>query len=206
MILIEKLARNLADKIALQLDYNENRKAVITYGLIAILQIVTIFTITTILGILFDFWYESVIIFLEVGIIRKSTGGAHASTMNSCIVVSVVSITILSMISRYLFCLPVSVLINTLISLIIYIICFVIFYLRVPVDSPNKPIIKPEKIMRLRKQSFIILTVCCIISIIFVVLARYNNRFYSIAVSIRLGMLWQLFNINENRYFRFKYY
>jgi accessory gene regulator B len=197
VILIEKLAHNLAARIALQLDYDENKKAVIAYGFIAILQIATIFIISSIIGVLFDFWYESVIIFLGVGIMRKSTGGAHASTMNGCIVISVLSIAILSMISRYLLCLPINFYLNIVISLIVFIICFIIFYLRVPIDSPNKPIIKPEKIMRLRKQSFIKLTVCFIISIIFILFTRYQERFYSIAVSIRLAMLWQLLTLTK---------
>jgi accessory gene regulator B len=197
VIQIEKLARNLSAKIAMHLDYDEDQKAVVEYGFIAILQIATIFIVITILGVMFNFWYESLIIFLGVGIIRKSTGGAHASTMNSCIIISVFSIMALSMISRYLLCLPINVYINLGISFIIFIICFIVFYLRVPIDSPNKPIVKPEKIMRLRKQSFFVLTVCFIISIVFVILTRYDSRLYSIAVSIRLAMLWQLFTLTK---------
>jgi accessory gene regulator B len=197
VILIEKLAHNLADKIALQLGYDEDRKAVIAYGFMAILQISTIFIIVSFLGALFDFWYESMIIFIGVGIIRKSTGGAHASTMNGCIIISVLSIMMLSMLSRYLLYIPINIYINIGISLIIFIICFTVFYLRVPIDSPNKPIVKPEKIMRLRKQSFFILTLFFTLSIILVILTTCNERFYSIAASIRLAMLWQLMTLTK---------
>jgi accessory gene regulator B len=197
VILIEKLARNLSAKIAMRLDYDENRRAVIEYGFIAILQISTIFILISIPGVLFDFWYESLIIFLGVGIIRKSTGGAHASTMNSCIIISVLSIMALSMTSRYLLCLPIKAYINFVISFIIFIICFIVIYLRVPVDSPNKRIVQPDKIIGLRKQSFFILTVCFIMSVLLVILTRYDNRFYSIAASIRLAMLWQIFTLTK---------
>ncbi len=169
----------------------------IAYGFIAILQMASIFTIISIIGAIFDFRYESILIFLGVGIIRKSTGGAHASSINSCMVISVLSITMLSTMSRYLLCVPIDLYINVFISLIIFVICFIVFYLRVPVDSPNKPIVKLEKIVRLRKQSFIILTVCCFISIVFALLTSYDIRFYSIAVSIRLAVLWQTMTLTK---------
>ncbi len=197
MIIIEKLAHNLATKIALQLDYDENSKAVIAYGFIAILQISIIFSIISILGVIFGFWYESIIVFITVGTIRKSTGGAHAATMNGCIIISVLSIVTLSLISRYLLCVPIKVYINLGISVIVFIIGVITFYFRVPVDSPNKPIIKPDKIMRLRKQSFFILTACFILSIIFVISTIYEKRFYSIATSLRLAMLWQLLTLTK---------
>lgn len=197
MIQIEKLAHNLAEKIALQLEYDEDRKAVLAYGLMAISQISTIFIIISIIGVLFDIWYESMIIFLGVGIIRKSTGGAHASTMNSCTLISVFSISMLSMISRYLLGISVNIYINLGVTIIVYIMCFIIFYRRVPVDTPNKPIVKAEKIKRLRKQSFLLLTVGLILSIICIILTKYDTRFYSIAVSIRLAMLWQLMTLTK---------
>jgi accessory gene regulator B len=194
---METLAHNIAEKIAMQMDFNEDRKAVIAYGLTAILQMAFIFVVITIIGAIFDFWYESLIIFFGVGIIRKSTGGAHSHTMNGCIIISILSVTILSALSRYLFQSTVASYINVCISIVIYIICFIVFYQRVPVASPNKPIVKPEKIKRLRKQSFIILTIFFILSMLAGVIAGWNDRFYSIAVIIRLTMLWQLFTLTQ---------
>jgi accessory gene regulator B len=194
---IETLAHKIAEKIALQLDYDDDRKAVVAYGLIAILQMATIFIIITIIGILFDFWYECMIIFMGVGIIRKSTGGAHSKTMNGCIIISVLSVTMLSAISRYLLCLPINTFVNLGISVFIFMISFFIFYLRVPVDSPNKPIVKKDKIRRLRKQSYFLLFVFFLLTAIFIELASAYNRFYSLATSVRLMILWQVFTLTE---------
>jgi accessory gene regulator B len=194
---IETLAHKIAKKIALQLDYDDDRKAVIAYGLIAILQMATIFIIITIIGILFDFWYECMIIFMGVGIIRKSTGGAHSKTMNGCIIISVLSVTVLSALSRYLLFRPMNTYVNLGISVIIFIISFIIFYLRVPVDSPNKPIVKQEKIRRLRKQSYFLIIVFFLLTATFITLATVNNRFYSFATSVRLMILWQVFTVTE---------
>jgi accessory gene regulator B len=194
---IETLAHKIAEKIALQLDYDDDRKAVVAYGLIAIIQMVTIFIIITIIGILFDFWYECMIIFIGVGIIRKSTGGAHSKTMNGCIIISILSVTMLSALSRYLLCKPINSYVNLGVSILVFAISFIIFYLRVPIDSPNKPIVKPEKIKRLRKQSFFLLIFFFLLTITFIELATYNKRFYSIAFSVRLTMLWQLFTLTK---------
>ncbi|MHB1153149.1 MAG: accessory gene regulator ArgB-like protein [Eubacteriales bacterium] len=194
---MEKLAHDLAEKIALHMQFDEDKKAVLAYGLTAIFQMVTLFTIVTFIGMVFHFWYESVIIFIGVGVIRKSTGGAHSNTMYGCILISALSITILSSLSRYILSFPVNVFINLGASVLVYILCLIVFYIRVPVDSPNKPIKKPEKIKRLRKQSFIIITLFFLISVAFVFLSVRYDRFYSITVSIRLTMLWQLFTLTK---------
>jgi accessory gene regulator B len=197
VIIIETLAHNIAKKIAVQLDYDDEKKAVIAYGLIAILQMAMIFILISTIGIIFDFWFECMIIYLSVGFIRKSTGGAHSKTMNGCIIISVLSITLLSALSRFLLDIPLHTNVNLGITFVIFLISFIVFYIRVPVDSPNKPIVKAEKIKRLRKQSFFILTIFFILSIIFIMVSTHIARFYSIAFSIRLAMLWQVLTLTK---------
>lgn len=194
---MEILTKKIANYIASQMNYDYNKRAVIAYGLLAIFQMVFIFATISVIGLIFDFWFECMIIFLGIGIIRKSTGGAHSETMYGCILISVLSITILSAISRYLIDFTLDSLTNIGISTVIYILCFIFFYIKVPVDSPKKPIVKPEKIRRLRKQSFLILTVLLIMSFAFIFLAVRYNRFYSLVMVIRLTMLWQIFTLTK---------
>jgi accessory gene regulator B len=187
----------MAEKIALQLNYDEDKRAVIAYGLTAMIQMITIFTVISVIGLLLHIWYECLVIYLSVGIIRKSTGGAHSKSMLGCIIVSVLSITGLSVISRYALGFTIPVYSNLAVLLLVFAIGLIVFYLRVPVDSPNKPIVRPEKIKRLRKQSFILLTVLFAISFILILLADKITRFYSIALSIRLAMLWQVLTLTK---------
>lgn len=194
---MEALAHKLAKKIACEMDYDENKRAVIAYGLTAMLQMATIFTLISVIGMLFDFWYESMLIFFGVGIIRKSTGGAHSHTMTGCIFISVFSIVGLASLSKYLLGRPVDNSINIVITVLIFVLCYIVFYIRVPVDSPKKPIVKPEKIKRLRNQSYMILSLFFLISIIFIISTAWNNRFYSLASSIRMMMLWQMFTLTK---------
>ncbi len=194
---MEKLAHNIAEKIALHMQFDKDKKAVIAYGLTAIFQMVTLFVIITCIGTVFHFWYESIILFIGVGVIRKSTGGAHSKTMYGCILISSLSVTIFSSLSRYILGIPIDIYLNLGVSVLVYIICLFVFYKRVPVESPNKPIRSPEKIKRLRKQSFIIITIFFLLSVISVFLSLRYNRFYSIAVCIRLMMLWQVFTLTK---------
>lgn len=194
---MESLASNIAEKIALQMDYDKNKQAVIAYGLTAIMQMITIFFIMSLFGILFDFWLETILIYLGVGIIRKSTGGAHSETMMGCIIISVLSIVSLSALSRYVLSKPMNSTYNISFTVLLFILSFIIFFRRVPVDSPKKQIVKKEKIQRLRKQSFLILLVFFIISLTLIQLVEINPRFYSISAAIKLTVIWMNFTLTK---------
>ncbi|NMB44613.1 MAG: accessory gene regulator B family protein [Clostridiales bacterium] len=194
---MESLASNIAEKIALQMDYDKNKQAVIAYGLTAIMQMITIFFMMSLFGILFDFWLETILIYLGVGIIRKSTGGAHSETMMGCIIISVLSIVSLSALSRYVLSKPMNSTYNISFTVLLFILSFIIFFRRVPVDSPKKQIVKKEKIQRLRKQSFLILLVFFIISLTLIQLVEINPRFYSISAAIKLTVIWMNFTLTK---------
>lgn len=197
MVIIEILAQKIANRISLQLDYDEDKRDVISYGLIGIFQIFTILIILSFIGLLFDCWYECMIIYMSVGFIRKSTGGAHSRSMNGCIIISVLSIIIMSVLSRYLLNFSLEHWVSLGITYIIFFICLIIFYFKVPMDNPNKPIVSLEKIKRLRKQSFIKLFLLLLVSIVFTKLADSYSRFYSIAFSVRLTMLWLVLTLSR---------
>ena len=148
-------------------------------------------------GILFDFWLETILIYLGVGIIRKSTGGAHSETMMGCIIISVLSIVSLSALSRYVLSKPMNSTYNISFTVLLFILSFIIFFRRVPVDSPKKQIVKKEKIQRLRKQSFLILLVFFIISLTLIQLVEINPRFYSISAAIKLTVIWMNFTLTK---------
>ena len=97
---MEQLASKLAIKIAEKIELDQEKKSVVAYGLVGILQITTLFILITVLGIITGTFYESFIIFFSVGFMRKSTGGAHSKSMWGCNAVSVLSILFLALLSR----------------------------------------------------------------------------------------------------------
>lgn len=194
---METAASRLTEKIALHLHVDEDRKAVIEYGLIACFSLIIIGIVISVIGILFRFWYESVVLFLGVGLLKKSTGGAHSDTMFGCSVISVLSISIFAFLSRYVLSVPINPYINVGISLGIFLISLVVFNKLVPVDSPNKPIVKPEKIRKLRKQSFMLLCFFTLLTIVLIFVSHDNVRFNSIIFSIRFVLIWQTFMLTK---------
>lgn len=195
---MEKLAHSLSCRIATQFNYDEDKKAVIEYGLIALFQLLAIAVIISLIGIMGYFLYESLIIFVGVGLLKKSTGGAHSQTMFGCMIISIFSISFFSFISRYTLNIPINQYLNSAISIVIFIFCFILFNKYVPLDSPNKPITKPEKIKRLRQQSFILLAILTLLTIFLSFVSQYNSRWFSIIISIRFILLWQAFMLSKS--------
>lgn len=197
MSIIEALASRIADGLASQLNLDQEKRSVIAYGLIGILQVTSLFLMITVIGLVTGTLYESLIIFLSVGYIRKSTGGAHSRTMWGCNTVSVGSIALLAILSRYLFGIPVDLYVNVGVTMAVFLTGFIIFQKRVPVDSPNKPIVSAEKIRRLRRESFGKLFLFLLLTGVAVVFAERSDRLYSIASSIRMAMVWQAITLTE---------
>ena len=195
--MMEKLAKQLAKNISEALNYNVDKQSVIAYGLTALLQMSTIVIVVSIVGALAGFWIETMILFMGVGLLRKSTGGAHAKSMLGCTVISIFSICAMSALCRYVLMTisPLHILLPVYIILIGC--CFFVAYRKVPLDSPNKPIKRPEKIKRLRKQSFIMISTYSVISISFLVVSCYNLRLVSLSNAVICALAWQTFTLTR---------
>ena len=194
---METIADKLSDKIAIQMNYDDDKKAVITYGLIAIIQMTIIGIAISLIGILGRFFYESFLIFIGVGILKKSSGGAHSQSIYGCTVISILSIVLLSVLSRYVLNFQTKIWITYCIVLVVFAFCLIIFHKYIPVDSPNKPITNPDKIKRLRRQSYIILVIYTITGCLTVCLSKINFRFYSISLCFPLILIWQSFMLTK---------
>lgn len=103
--------------------------------------------------------WECLLIYLVVGTFRKCTGGAHAPSLLGCILTSLLTIGAMAGLARYLLAPRLTPLTASL-CLLAFVWIWWIIIRRVPVDSPNKPIRRPEKIRRLRRQSFVYAGVC----------------------------------------------
>lgn len=194
---IESLASKIADFLRMKLQLDEEKRDVIRYGLIGLLQVITLFLFITLIGVITGTLYESYIVFFTVGYLRKSTGGAHSSTMWGCNTVSVLSISLLAVSSRYLLGMPIEPILNYGSSVLLFITGLLIFIKYVPIDSPNKPIASPEKIKRLRRESFMKLLLFFLLTLIAINRANIEVRFYSISMSIRLAIVWQIITLTK---------
>lgn len=196
---MEKLAIKIADNIGVSLKYDSEKTAVIAYGLTAIFQFLIIFIVVSILGIIGDFWIEGMIVFFLVGFFRKSTGGAHSSTFTGCLIFSIFFICLMSLFCRYHNSCN-SIYLNYFFSTCIFIWAFYITYKKAPVASPNKPIIKPKKINRLRKSAILTLIIYFLATFLLYYFSDQNIRFSGFGLSVTMSVFWQTFMLTNLGY------
>lgn len=194
---MERIASRIAEKISQNIEIDAEKKAVITYGLVAIIQFVAIFLISSILALFLNVWLETVIIFFCVVLLRKATGGAHSKTIYGCLGISVFVIIAFALISKYVVALN-----NSISNLffhgsifLIFIVIGVIAFKKVPVDTPNKPITNPKKIKKLRITSFVTLFLYFLVAMTLPAMLGKTNASYSYAICIALATIWQAFTL-----------
>ena len=191
---MEKLVRKQASKISASLGYDAEKEAVVAYGLIAIVQICITLTLVFLFGLIVSAPIEALIVCLSVSILRKYSGGVHADNAEFCTVFSVIYCTVTAVLSKWLagvyFAAPMLVA-----GVVIYAAAFAIAYRYVPVDSPNKPIKTEKKIQRMRKGSFIILTVYFALSVLFYLLSFQAPAYRSFGIGMLFGVAWQVLTL-----------
>lgn len=194
---MEKLADRLAESAAKSAGLDEERKKVIAYGLGALIQALSLLAASLVFGLLFHCLVESVTVFLAVGIFKSSAGGAHARTSASCAIISLASIFLMSLIARYAVpVVPPYWPAYLAFAAAAFAVATVTAYRLAPVASPAKPIVRKEKIRRLRRRCFLTLGAFFALSA-GLILLRICPRCINAAVSLCMAVLWQSFMLTK---------
>lgn len=191
---MERAVRRLASKIAASMGFDAEREAVIAYGLIALVQILITFALVIVFGLLVGAVVETLIVCLSVSFLRKYSGGAHADDADFCTVLTVIICTLAALAARALLSLYQPWAMAGMIVLA-YVAAYWIANRYVPVDSPNKPIKTEQKIKRMRRGSFSILSVYALASVLFFLLGFQFHLFQSYGIALLLGVCWQVFTL-----------
>ncbi|QSX07062.1 accessory gene regulator B family protein [Sedimentibacter sp. zth1] len=192
------MSKKIARSIGKSIEADEEKISVISYGLVAIIQFMTIFILSCTIALVFGFFIEALIIFISVGLLRRVIGGAHSASLNSCVIISVVFIDLFSYISRFIIIPYVSMIYIYMGMMAIYIGSYILVYKFAPVDNPNKPIKNTEKIKRLRKKALIVLLLFTVITIFLALLQMiYGGYYISYAISLSLSVLWQVIMLTK---------
>jgi len=194
---MEKLANRLAESAAKSAGLDEERKKVIAYGLGALIQMLSLMVASLVFGFVFHCLVESMTIFLAVGIFKSSAGGAHARTTASCTFISLVSIFLMSLISRYVVpVVPALWPVYLTFAILTFAVAFITAYRLAPVASANKPIVRAEKIRRLRRLCFVTIGVFFALSAALILSGRCA-RCINAAISLCMAVLWQSFMLTK---------
>lgn len=194
---MEKLARKLANDITRSLGYDEEKEAVVAYGLIAMLQILVTVLFVLLLGILIHAPVEALIVCFSVSILRQYSGGAHAGSAELCAGIGVVYCTAAAFISRELLLTIYNPALMLAVVIAVYGISFLIIHKFAPLDSPKKPIRTPQKRKKMRRGSFLLLTIYFVLSVILLIFGYKVRVLCSYGVSLLFGVSWQVFTLTS---------
>ncbi|MBB6215496.1 accessory gene regulator B [Anaerosolibacter carboniphilus] len=197
MYLIEKLSNRFASQISVILGFDKDYEEILAYGAFAILHILWSILLITVFGILFGVLLESLIISFTASILRKYSGGVHATSPNRCATIGTIIFVGFSVAINQFNS------INLVFALIFHILSFIYAYYIIsrycPVDTPNKPIIKQESKERLRKKSFQFIHLCliCSVGLFILYFQRINYPAMKLILAICIGLVWQSFTLTR---------
>ncbi|NMM64453.1 accessory gene regulator B family protein [Clostridium sp. P21] len=199
MSLIERISVKIGKNAKVFLNVDEDKEQIIVYGAINLLQTMLAILWVIIAGLFLGVLYEALLFSITVSILRKYSGGAHASSPCHCIIIG----TILAVASG-IFIDKIFFKINMLTAILISIACisfaFIIVAKNAPVDSVKKPITNIQLKKQLKKKSIIVLFIfSLIITILCVLSTKYLKLYYiKFIESIILGVLWQTITLTES--------
>lgn len=194
---MESFAKKLGLHIADSSGLTGERRDVMVYGFLALFQMSVILAVTLIVSLPFGFALQSVIVFMCVGLIRRSTGGFHSASMLSCTVQSCVVIIVCAALSRLVLTRlnDIYILISTAAA---EIFALLLIAFKAPMDSPNKRITSEKKRRRLKLNSFIAAVLCGILALAVYAAGRagfYSELAVSCVYAVLLSLLWQCFTL-----------
>ncbi|MBU3136493.1 accessory gene regulator B family protein [Clostridium gasigenes] len=191
----DMLSKKVAFKIANELKLDNDNKEVISYGIFAIIQMVYNLLLIILFGAVFNVVIEAVIASFTIAILRKSSGGAHASSSKICVVIGTFITVIIGLIAK----ININVNSTMIIGAITFIWAYYIIFKLAPVDSDAKPIRTEKKKKRLKRSSIFILSIYLTIVIIGIILYLYTkiDRLLIYSICILGGVIWQILSLTK---------
>lgn len=191
---IQQVCETATRYIGKELNLEENQKAVIAYGLFAIIHTTLAMGLSMMLGALFGVLIPTLMISIVAVILRKYSGGVHASNPEECAVIgTIVAVGGGVFLNQFKWHIE-SVMI---LGIIIFSYAFYWIYKLAPVDSKAKPIKNLEKRAMLKKKSYFVLTFYGVIVVAILVnyLLKPNEKLLVYTTCIYGGISWQVFTL-----------
>jgi len=191
------LALKLAHSVSSSLGFDDEKEAVIAYGLIAVFQTFLTLCLVFIFGLLIGVPVEALIVCFTGSFLRKYSGGAHAKTAELCTAFSVLYCAGMAAVSRYLLTPLYHPVLMAAAAGVVFILAFIAVHKFAPVDSPNKPIRTEAKKRRMRKGSFTVLVFYFVVLVFLLILAFSHKAAGTYMISMLFGLGWQVFTLTH---------
>ncbi|ABR35303.1 accessory gene regulator ArgB-like protein [Clostridium beijerinckii] len=199
MSLTEKIATKIGNNAKLFLNVNEEQEQIIVYGAINLFQMLFAILWVIIAGLLFGVFYEALIFSISASILRKYSGGVHASSPSRCVIIGTFSAVLAGILINNIFY-SINSINVAVISGAIIIFAFITVFRNAPVDSIKKPIKNIETRKQFKRKSiFTIFIFSFIIIILFMLNEKFSELYYiKLIESISVGVLWQTITLTKN--------
>lgn len=194
---MERLANRVADKISLILSYQEEQRKVIAYGLTALFQTFFMTAIVLLLGAILNIFIESAILCFAVAILRKYSGGTHASSIASCTIIGVVFCIGFGILIKTISQVGISPIILIVLSVLVFAAAFIIAIKKAPVDSPNKPIRNEKKKRKMKIGTITLLSLYLAVSAVLLYNYNLSTVFVSLLLCFLLSVAWQMSSLTS---------
>lgn len=198
MSLIERIAASIGKKTKYILGFDEDTEEVVIYGAINIIQTTISFLLTIVIGFIFGVLYEALLFTFIVCILKKYSGGAHASSPGRCLFIgSTISVSFSLLISKIL-CIQ-NLWSITFTAIVCIIISIYIIIKKAPVDSEKKPITGDKMRRRLKRNSIVTILICSIVMGIVLLIFKLSSNIIYIKIfeCISLAVLWQSITLTK---------
>lgn len=198
MSVIENIAANIGKKTRYILDFDDDTEEVVIYGAMNLIQTTVSFLLVMVIGFIFGVLYESLVFTITISILKKYSGGAHASSPGRCLFIgNTISVSFSLLISKILY--RQNIWCITVIGILCIIISIYIIIKKAPVDSENKPITSDKMRQRLKQDSIVTILICSIVMIIVLFIFNVSSSIVYIKIfeCIGLGLLWQSITLTK---------
>jgi len=199
MSLTEKMAVKIGSNAKLLLNVDDNKEEIIIYGAINLFQIIFSILWVIIIGLLFGVLYEALLFSITSSILRKYSGGVHASSPIRCIVIGTTLAVVAGIsVDNIFYKIDMTIVMAIIIVLIAF--AFIIVARNAPVDSIKKPITNIAIKKEFKRKSIIVIFIfSSIITILCVLSKKYSELYYiKFIESIGFGMIWQASTLTKN--------
>lgn len=177
---ISKVSERLADIISTELNYSEEKKEIIAYGVESIFLTVIGFIAVLLLALPFKAVFPAAMAAVSGGLLRKVSGGAHFNSPFKCLFFGAIIYSSLGVIANKILQYN---LYNIGVFLVVLVISLVIVAILAPIDCEAKPIHCPSFRQKLKIASLCFVVLTCMVILV------SNNTLLNI--SVVLGIVYQ---------------
>ncbi|WP_084156231.1 accessory gene regulator ArgB-like protein [Clostridium akagii] len=194
---MERLVNNIANSISKELKLNNDNREVIAYGMFSLFQAILSIGLVFLFALLFNVVIEALIISFTAAILRKYSGGVHASSIPICNLIGIIVCVVPAVFISFLIGAFGTLNLVIILGFTAFILSYYLIYKLSPVGNMKKTIKSKEKRKRMKKGSLIVLSIYLAVVVLLITLFAINGEKRSLvyATCVYFGALWQVFTI-----------